>query len=429
MEREEHEKVKKIVPFSLGFLSCFYGCCSSIDGLDRGECKLFLDVNNEKYSQTVDCLLRGFWCSRCDTGKRVVPNHEMYSKIIQLPVGQSREVGLNCDFIHLQSLFFKLLYDDSLEEVQVGCVRSIQRVLVHGTTDILIKTRYEWIRCVEFLLVNTKKDIREAFCTQISSFLDDSVLSCLFPDGDSNKTKEQRFLDIMKCALQAAEDPQILETLLESTAQIMIAVDISSQLFLHSLILLVDQLDNPYVTVRMSASRLIHKSCFFHLEGGFDVILSKAVYIRNELFDYLTMNLTSRPEMVREFAEAVFGVETEELVGKMIPIVLPKLVVTWQDNEKAVTILLELAKCVNTDMVPLVVNWLPKVLAFALHRSDRQELLSTLQFYHDQTGSDNQEIFAAALPALLDELVCFLDGGDSMEINQRYKPLSLLLRV
>lgn len=353
----------------------------------------------------------------------------MYSKIIQLPVGQSREVGLNCDFIHLQSLFFKLLYDDSLEEVQVGCVRSIQRVLVHGTTDILIKTRYEWIRCVEFLLVNTKKDIREAFCTQISSFLDDSVLSCLFPDGDSNKTKEQRFLDIMKCALQAAEDPQILETLLESTAQIMIAVDISSQLFLHSLILLVDQLDNPYVTVRMSASRLIHKSCFFHLEGGFDVILSKAVYIRNELFDYLTMNLTSRPEMVREFAEAVFGVETEELVGKMIPIVLPKLVVTWQDNEKAVTILLELAKCVNTDMVPLVVNWLPKVLAFALHRSDRQELLSTLQFYHDQTGSDNQEIFAAALPALLDELVCFLDGGDSMEINQRYKPLSLLLRV
>ncbi|KAG8655799.1 hypothetical protein MANES_04G069900v8 [Manihot esculenta] len=419
LEREEHEKVKKIVPFSLGFLSCFYGCCSSIDGLDRGECKLFLDVNNEKYSQTVDCLLRGFWCSRCDTGKRVVPNHEMYSKIIQLPVGQSREVGLNCDFIHLQSLFFKLLYDDSLEEVQVGCVRSIQRVLVHGTTDILIKTRYEWIRCVEFLLVNTKKDIREAFCTQISSFLDDSVLSCLFPDGDSNKTKEQRFLDIMKCALQAAEDPQILETLLESTAQIMIAVDISSQLFLHSLILLVDQLDNPYVTVRMSASRLIHKSCFFHLEGGFDVILSKAVYIRNELFDYLTMNLTSRPEMVREFAEAVFGVETEELVGKMIPIVLPKLVVTWQDNEKAVTILLELAKCVNTDMVPLVVNWLPKVLAFALHRSDRQELLSTLQFYHDQTGSDNQEIFAAALPALLDELVCFLDGGDSMEINQR----------
>jgi serine/threonine-protein kinase ATR len=77
-------------------------------------------------------------------------------------------------------------------------------------------------------------------------------------------------------------------------------------------------------------------------------------------------------------------------------------------------------------MVPLIVNWLPKVLAFALHRADKQELLSTLQFYHDQIGSDNQEIFAAALPALLDELVCFLDGGDSVEINQRYGSLNLL---
>ncbi|XP_058002257.1 serine/threonine-protein kinase ATR isoform X1 [Hevea brasiliensis] len=426
LEREEHERIKKIIPFALGILSCLYGCCSSIDGLDRGECKLFLDFNNEKHSQT-DYLLQGFWCLRCD--RSIVPNHEVYSKIMQLPVTQSREVGLNCDFFHLQSFFFKLLYDDSLEEVQVGCARIIQRVLVHGTTDILIKTRFEWIRCVEFLLVNAKKAVREAFCTQISSFLDDSVLSCLFSDGDlSSKTKEQKFLDIMKHALEAAKDPQIFETLLESTAQIMIAVDISSQLFLYSLILLVDQLDNPYVTVRMSASRLIHKSCFFHLKGGFELILSKVVHIRNELFDYLTMSLASRPQMVREFAEAVFGIETKELVEKMIPTVLPKLVVSRQDNEKAVNALLELAKCVNTDMVPLIVNWLPKVLAFALHRSDRQELFSTLQFYHDQTGSDNQEIFAAALPALLDELVCFLDGADSMEINQRLSQVPEMIK-
>ncbi|KAF2302161.1 hypothetical protein GH714_033137 [Hevea brasiliensis] len=353
----------------LGVLAQMFERLDSIDGLDRGECKLFLDFNNEKHSQT-DYLLQGFWCLRCD--RSIVPNHEVYSKIMQLPVTQSREVGLNCDFFHLQSFFFKLLYDDSLEEVQVGCARIIQRVLVHGTTDILIKTRFEWIRCVEFLLVNAKKAVREAFCTQI--------------------------------------------------------IDISSQLFLYSLILLVDQLDNPYVTVRMSASRLIHKSCFFHLKGGFELILSKVVHIRNELFDYLTMSLASRPQMVREFAEAVFGIETKELVEKMIPTVLPKLVVSRQDNEKAVNALLELAKCVNTDMVPLIVNWLPKVLAFALHRSDRQELFSTLQFYHDQTGSDNQEIFAAALPALLDELVCFLDGADSMEINQRLSQVPEMIK-
>uniref|UniRef100_A0A2P2QPL2 Serine/threonine-protein kinase ATR isoform X1 n=1 Tax=Rhizophora mucronata TaxID=61149 RepID=A0A2P2QPL2_RHIMU len=123
--------------------------------------------------------------------------------------------------------------------------------------------------------------------------------------------------------------------------------------------------------------------------------------------------------MVKEFAEAVVGVEAEELVEKMVPIVLPRLVVSRQDDHHAVQILFELAKCLKTDMVPLIVNWLPKVLAFSLHRADRQDLLSALQFYHDQTGSDNQEIFSAALPALLDELVCFVDGHDLTEISQR----------
>ncbi|XP_048234616.1 serine/threonine-protein kinase ATR isoform X1 [Ricinus communis] len=416
--REVHDRVKQIIPFSLGFMSCLYGCCSSVDGLERGECKLYLDINNVKHSQTVDYLLQGFWCSICEKG--VVPNHEVYSKIIQLPDIPSGEVGFNCDFIHLQSLFFKLLYDGALEEVQVGCVRIIHRILLHGTSNILTKTRFEWIRCIEFLLLNTKRAVREAFCTQISFFLNDSVLSCLFLDEDSpSKSKEQNFLDILKDSLVAAKDSPIVETLLESIAQIMIAVDFSSELFLSSLILLVDQLDNPHMTVRMNSSRLIKKSCFFHLKGGFELILSKAVHIQNELFDYLTMSLASRPVMVQEFAEAIFDVGTDKLVEKMIPIVLPKLVVSHQDKDKAFLALLELVKYVNSDLVPLIVNWLPKVLAFALHRANRQELLSTLQFYHNQTGSDNQEIFAAALPALLDELVCFQDGGNLVEIRQR----------
>lgn len=59
------------------------------------------------------------------------------------------------------------------------------------------------------------------------------------------------------------------------------------------------------------------------------------------------------------------------------------------------------------------------MLAFALHQTDDQQLLSAVQFYHAQTGSDKQEIFAAALPTLLDELVCFTDGGDSDEISKR----------
>ena len=426
--KEKNEKVKNIIPRTLGFLSCLYGSCNAVNGLSKSTCKLFLNINNDKHSQTVDYLLQGFWCSKCD--RSIAHNPELYSKIIHQPDMQSTEISLDCDFLHLQSLFFKLLYDESSEEVQVACVGVIRRILIHGNTDVLLKTRSEWTKCIEFLLLNRKKAIREAFCSQINSFLEDPILSCLFCDEEKpTKIKEQKFLDIIKHALSAAEDPQIFDTLLESTGEIMIAVDIHSQLFLFSLFLLVDQLDNPHVTVRMNASRLIHKSCYFHLKGGFELVLSKVVHIRNELFDYLSLRLASRPKMVKEFAEAVFGVETEELVRKMIPIVLPKLVVSQQDNDQAIETLYELAKYLSTDMVPLIVNWLPKVLAFALHQADGQELLSALQFYLVHTGSDKQEIFAAALPALLDELVCFLDGGDSDEIRKRYKTLQKITRT
>ncbi|XP_065865824.1 serine/threonine-protein kinase ATR isoform X2 [Euphorbia lathyris] len=422
LRKEEHDRVKKIIPFTIGILSCLYGFYSSLHGPDKGECKLFLDISYEKHSQTVDYLLQGFWCSKCD--KSIVHNHEVRSKVIQMPNMSSVQVSPNCDPFHLQSLLFELLYDNSLEEVQVNCVRIIRRILIHGTADILIRTRFEWARCIEFLLLNPKKSVREAFCTQISFFLDDLILGYLFLERDSsNKGKKINFLDIVKSAVVVAEDPQVLETLLESIAQIMIAVDISSDIFFNSLMLLVDQLDSPHMTVRMNASRLIKKSCFFHLKGGFELILSKVVHIRSELFEYLTMSLTSRPKMVREFAEAVFDISMDKLVEKMIPVVLPKLVVSHQYNDKAVPILSELAECVKSNRTDLIVNLLPNVLAFALHRADRKDLLSTLQFYHDQVGSNNQEIFAAALPGLLDELVCFLDGRDLNEISQR------LLRV
>ncbi|KAK1572122.1 hypothetical protein Q3G72_027940 [Acer saccharum] len=87
-------------------------------------------------------------------------------------------------------------------------------------------------------------------------------------------------------------------------------------------------------------------------------------------------------------------------------------------NDQAFDILYELAKCLNTDMGLLIVRLLPKVLAFALHQSDERDLLSALNIYSAHTGSDNREIFAAVLPALLDELVCFLDGGNSDEISK-----------
>lgn len=413
LEKEKHDEVKKIIPLSLGYLSCLYGSSNAVDALVESVCKFSLTNESEKYSKTLNYLSQGFSCSKCD--RKVVQKNISFSITLQ-----SLETRLDCNFHHLQSLVFELLYDESTEEIQIACIRVLRRVLLHGTRDILRHTRSQWIKCIEFLLLHRKRAIREAFCTQISFFIEESMLNCLFLDDESStKTKEQKFMDKLKHALAKADDPQIFHTLLESTSEVIMTVDINSQCFLSSLILLIDQLVNSHLTVRILSSRLIHKSCNFHLKGGFEELISKFVHIRNELFSYLTMKLSSRPKMVREFSEAVMGVQTEELVKKMIPIVLPRLLVTQQGNDQMLITLCELASHLKTDMVPLIVNWLPKVLAFALHRADGRELLSVLKFYHDQIGSDNQEIFAAALPALLDELVCFLDGDDSEEMNGR----------
>ncbi|BAT93667.1 hypothetical protein VIGAN_08019000 [Vigna angularis var. angularis] len=416
--KRDNEKVKKFLPTSLGLLSCLYGCKRSISGSNINECKLFVNVKSGRTCSTVDCLLQGFFCSKCN-GSFICNLDKKHAPIVL----QSGTHGADSDFsfdnifIQLQSLFFELLFDESSEEVQLSCARVIHQILAHGASDILLKTRFKWIKCVEYLLTCRSKELREAFCSQIRFFVDNLILSSIF-SGDADKSKEEKFLDTLKHSMTIAGSPHILETLMECTAEIMVAVNMDCKLFICSLILLVDQLDSTHMTVRMNASRLIHRSCYFHLKGGLELILSKDVCICTELYDYLSERLASRPVLVREFAEAVFGVETKELVKKMIPFVLPKLVMSHH-NSQAVGTLYELAKCLNTDLVPLIVNWLPKVLAFALHQTDDQQLITAVQFYHVQTGSDKQEIFAAALPALLDELICFTDGGNSDEIARR----------
>ncbi|KAM0048784.1 putative non-specific serine/threonine protein kinase [Helianthus debilis subsp. tardiflorus] len=105
----------------------------------------------------------------------------------------------------------------------------------------------------------------------------------------------------------------------------------------------------------------------------------------------------------------------------MVHVVLPKLVIAQEDDDKAVVTLFELAKWLNTYMVQLIVNWLPKVLAYALYQADRHKLDCALQFYRDQTGSDKKEIFVAALPTLLDELICSVDVDDSVDNSISYR--------
>ncbi|KAK4477252.1 hypothetical protein RD792_016466 [Penstemon davidsonii] len=417
LKKEKSEQVKKMITLSLGYLACLYGCCKGIAAHPKVECKLYLRKCKEKEDLTTKHLLQGFYCSKCDSSTAVNPGACLK---VCLRNKQKSDYLSICDYTDLQSLFFELLYDESSEEVQVASVRMIQRILLHATEDVLLKTRSQWVQGVDYLILHRSKTVRQAFCSQISFFLQEPILDHFFSCKDAaNKSKEQRFMDKIKHALAAAEDPLVFETLLETTATVMQAVDISSQLFLFSLILLISQLDNPCTTVRLLASKLINRSCYFHHTGGLEAILSKVLPTRIELYDYLCMKLVNQPKMVDEFSAAVLGVETEELVKRMIPVILPRLVVLQHDNHQSLDILYELAKCLNTDMVQLIIHWLPKVLAFALHRADGQELNFTLQFYHQHTGSDSREIFAAAVRELLEELICFTDVNDTDEISKR----------
>lgn len=400
--------------------------------------------DKEKEHLPTDHLLQRFWCSKCDSSNEV--DYGVCSTVL-LPSMIELSSHLSCDYACLQALYFELLFDESTEEVQVACVRIIQRILLHATEEVLLKTRSQWVQCIDTLLLHKNRNVRQVFGSQISFFIREPILENIFPcDDAANKSKEQRFMDTIKHALAAAEEPLVFETLLETAATIMQTVDIHSQLFLFSLILLVSQLDSPHVTVRLIASKLINRSCNLRHTRGLEALLSKVPHVRNELYVYLCMRLVSQSKMVEEFSVAVLGVETKELVERMKPVVLPRLVVLQHDNDHVLAILRELAakslnkdmeelsvdeieKLLKTEMVKLIVNGIPQVLAFALHQTDGQQLKSALQFYHKHIGSDNQEIFSAAVPALLDELICFSDVDDPEEISKRYEKENMHKRI
>ncbi|KAG0457231.1 hypothetical protein HPP92_022388 [Vanilla planifolia] len=399
---EKNEEVCKSALISLGYLSCLYDFYPSTDKIDGTQCKLFISDHGGQHTQTIDLLSNGFWCSKCD--KHVVHS----GTVLQANKLQISRLDTNGEHNNLSSLLLQLLFKESSEGFLVSYVHVIPRIVRHADSHVLISSRFQWIECIDYFLVHNLRSVREAFSSVISCFLDDHILDALFLNGEtSSKTKEQKFLNRLKHALAGSEDPQILVTLLETTAEIMKVSDVHGQLFFYSLVLFVDQLDNKNEIVRVTASRLIHKTCNFLLKGGFEFILSKFFHIRDGLYKYLSARLLSRPAMIHEFAETVIGIKAGELVGRMIPSIIPQLVVSCKVNDQVLITLNELANYLDTDVVPLIVNWLPKVLAFALLNADGEELTSVLEFYHFQTGSDNKEIFSAALPALLDELLCF----------------------
>jgi serine/threonine-protein kinase ATR len=412
------EKVGKSIVFSLGFLSCLNGTSKCSDSMGS-HCKLFLDKQYKQPVSTLDLLLRGFWCPQCDFRSRNVHSEEQISIVDIAPI-QDENVDFEINISKAHSLFFKLLYAEISAECIVSMVEVLPRILRHSNRHILLERRSEWVQCVDFLLLHEMKAVRETFSRFVCCFMEKNVVDSLFSDGlENGGTKELKFMDKIKLAFTETEDPHILLTLLESVGTIMKVSDVHGEVFFSSFVLLIGQLDSHNSIIRMTTLRLIHRCCTYCFKGGLDLFLSKYLHVRDNLYNYLSSRLVSHPIMIKEFAEGVVGIKTEELVNRLVPSVIPRLIVSHSKNDKAAITLRELASHLNTDLVPQIVNLLPKVLCFALFYEDGQHLPSVLQFYKTETGTDNKEAFAAALPALLDEIVCFAGESDQIETDKR----------
>ncbi|KAF8672849.1 hypothetical protein HU200_049186 [Digitaria exilis] len=417
------EEVGKSIAFSLGFLSCLNGT-SDYTNNKGNYCKLFLDKHSEHVS-TLDLLLRGFWCPQCDIRSRTVHDEEQIS-IMDISLLQVENVDFNVDISKTHTLFLKLLYAETSEESIVSLVEVLPRILRHSSKHALLEMRTQWVQCFEFLLLHEMKAVREAFSGVVCCFLENNVMDILFSEGVGmdGGTKERQFMDKIKCAFTDAEDCQILLTLMESIGTIMKVSDIHGEVFFCSFVLLIGQLDDHNSIIRMTTLRLIHRCCTYCFKGGLDLFLLKYSHARDNLYNYLSSRLVTHPIMIKVFAEDVVGIKTEELVDRMVPSVIPKLIVSLPNNNHAIITLRGLASHLNTELVTLIVNWLPKVLCFALFYEDGQHLPSVLQFYKNETETESKEIFAAALPTLLDEIVCFPGGSDQTETDIRTAKIS-----
>ncbi|KAK3131306.1 hypothetical protein QOZ80_6BG0504770 [Eleusine coracana subsp. coracana] len=414
------EKVGKSIAFSLGFLSCLNGTTDCTDSMGN-HCKLLLEKHSKQPVSTLDLLLRGFWCPQCDFRSRNIHSEEQISVVDIAPI-QDENVDFKINISKAHSLFFKFLHAEISEECIVSMVEVLPRILRHSNKQVLLERKIQWVQCVDFLLLHAMKAVREAFSGVVCCFVEKNVMDILFSDRlENGETAELKFMDKIKFAFAAAEDPL---TLLESVGTILKVSDVHGEVFFSSFILLIGQLDNHNSIIRMTTLRLIHRCCTYCFKGGLDLFLSKYLHVRDNLYNYLSSRLVTHPIMIKEFAEGVVGIKTEELIKRMVPSVIPKLIASHQKNDKAVITLRELASHLNTELVPLIVNLLPKVLCFALFYEDGQHLPSVLQFYKTETGTDSKEIFAAALPTLLDEIICFPGESDQIETNERTTRIS-----
>ena len=360
MVQNKSDKVREIVAHDIGYIACISATLLETNYVTGCLCQLHQNVGSEVNLGNIDILISGFFCPQCD--KKVSANSGKSDIDVTLHQIRGKDSLTNASVLEFalnicQSLFSRLLFSESSKQVQVTAVGCISRLLCHAIKSGLLGTKPLWIKCLEILPLYEKKAVRRSFCLQIHCFIEKNVMDSLFEDDDTcNKTKEENMLGILKHALAATEDLDVFETLLETVAEIMKVAEVNGYLFFFSFALLIDQLDNSNIWVRATAAQLIHKSAAVKQKGRIRSILSKFGGIRDELFEYMKARIVTRPIMVSEFAEAILGIPSVDIVREMVLVVLPNIVVLQQQNNHALETLHELTTHLNASLKSFVIG-------------------------------------------------------------------------
>ncbi len=157
--------------------------------------------------------------------------------------------------------------------VQVAFIGSMSRLLQHASAEELSITRQDWRSALDTLPLHPHRLVREAFQMQIHCFTRKQVLQGVLgsKNEDSNNTSwELELLGILRHASCIAEDSDVIETVLQSVAEIAKTVGHSRQFLFFALVLLLEQLDRREVSLRALSVTLIHKvaSSGFKGSGG-----------------------------------------------------------------------------------------------------------------------------------------------------------------
>ncbi|MCO5595170.1 hypothetical protein L7F22_049209 [Adiantum nelumboides] len=331
-----------------------------------------------------------------------------------------------------KSFFTRLLFEEETQQVQITFIMSMCSILTHASQKDIFQLGREWLNCLDILPSHPHRALRIAFVSQLPYFFHYHVLEGLFANNEACSdiaTRELQVLGKLKHALSITEDPDVLEDLLEMIAATVVSASKRQQLFFFSFVLLLEQLDSKYVSVQATSVCLLQRSVNIYVgEGDYNGVRLMLEIIQPELFVYLSGRLVSRPNIVRNFADAVLGVEIGDLVRQLVPVVLPNLIIEQQHNNDALHVLDALSQHLGMELPLLLLEWCHKVLSVLLLKADGKDLMAALQFYEAQTGSDTREIFSAVLPALLDELIQFIGDTSTEDAIRRSARVPLMIQ-